>query len=422
MNRAGRQQLALPWLTSPADHAGALHPVGVRGLVAIATAADGWRERNYRPDVLPWVCQQLTGQSDAYVSQSRFKGRRSIANLVALGALWVDLDPGHAIGRHWNRDRAAELVTAARLALEDAHLPAPGVAISTGRGVHLVWRHAPVPRAVLPRWRACQDRLLDVLRHLGADPQVTDAARVLRLVGTTNSRAAAATATVEALTPLGPVWSFDALAVEILPLTRRELAELRSLRVARKRREHAARPAQQLTLATYGEKLLDDLQKLRAVRWLGGIPAGQRDGWLFPASVAMAWLVSALELPREIEILAHQAGTTWSAGEVRSRMSAVVARAHAAARGEVVEHDGIKYDPRYRFRASTLVRRLGITDDEMRRGDLVMLLSPELRRERRAGIEQAAARAGKRRRGLRARAEYLAQLAETKSRVTELLA
>ena len=35
-------------------------------------------------------------------------------------------------------------------------MPEPTFALANGRGLALIWFHSPVPRAVLPRWRACQ--------------------------------------------------------------------------------------------------------------------------------------------------------------------------------------------------------------------------------------------------------------------------
>ena len=82
-----------------------------------------------------------------------------------------------------------ELVRDAALrALDDAALPLPSFSVKTGRGIVLVWLHDPVPRHALPRWRLCQQRLLEVLRPFGGDAMCTDAARVLRLVGTRNSK------------------------------------------------------------------------------------------------------------------------------------------------------------------------------------------------------------------------------------------
>ena len=150
------------------------------------------------------------------------------SRLDELDALFVDLDyyktehadahPQHVLGLTLE-------------ALQDKQLPPPSFAVASGRGLALVWLHHAVPRAALPRWRACQQVLWHTLRHLGADRLASDAARVLRLVGTRNSRSSTL---VEGLTAPGEPWDFDQLADEILPLQRAELVALRLVR-ARKR-------------------------------------------------------------------------------------------------------------------------------------------------------------------------------------------
>jgi hypothetical protein len=113
--------------------------------------------------------------------------------------------------------------------LQRAQIPRPSLVVATGRGLALVWRHEPVPRYALPRWKACQDYIFDALRELGADPSARDAARVLRLVGSRNSKSG---------TTVGAIgedhgestWDFGDLADEILPLTREELKKVRAQR------------------------------------------------------------------------------------------------------------------------------------------------------------------------------------------------
>jgi hypothetical protein len=90
------------------------------------------------------------------------------------------------------------------------------LAISTGRGLALVWRHEPVPRHVLPKWARCQQHIFEALKGLGADPGVTDAARVMRLVGTYNSKSRTLVQTI--FENLDEVWEFGDLADKILPV------------------------------------------------------------------------------------------------------------------------------------------------------------------------------------------------------------
>ena len=60
--------------------------------------------------------------------------------------------------------------------------------INSGRGVHLYWRIEHAPYQALTTWQELEDYLYQQLKYLGADKRATDAARVLRLPGTINSK------------------------------------------------------------------------------------------------------------------------------------------------------------------------------------------------------------------------------------------
>jgi hypothetical protein len=369
-------QPAQDYTKHPDDHARALHPALSPGLVTVALRDTGrWLQTAIRPADLPLYVRELEGRADVYLSQNRFGGRRSVARLLQLSALWADLDYYRVPAlrdRHpwWVRD-------AALLALEDAGIPAPGLAIATGRGLCLLWRHSPIPRAALPRWRVCQQHIRAVLEPFGADGQALDAARVLRLIGTRNSKTGTL---VEAVSPLAPVWPFDDLAAEILPATRAEVHSILQARARRRARGDGPRPAVALSAGTYWETVLSDLQRLRRVRWFGTLPPGQRDAWMFVAGVAASWLVPASSLRREVYELAREAAS-WTPAAAESSLVSVLARAYAAARGERLTWCGVDVDPRYRMRAETVVNWLGIHEDEQRRGGLRVLVSADVRRE-----------------------------------------
>jgi hypothetical protein len=115
----------------------------------------------------------------------------------------------------------------------------------------------------------------------------------------------------------------------------------------------------------------------------------------------MAWLAPPQVLRREFYSLAQEAGC-WTEGEAVSRMSSVFKRAEMAARGERVEWRGKPVDPRYRFRAATMIEWREITSAEMRDADLRVLIDGDRRREpaRARRITYA------RRKGVLERAEY----------------
>ena len=298
---------APPWLVRtalqfPADHARVLHEDG-RGRVTIAQMSPGqgrWREQSVPVTDLAAVLSDFAGRTDCYLTQNRFwTRRRRIVDLAELDALFADLD----YYKTEFADRTPGLVFEAALrALDDADLPEPSFAIASGRGVALTWLHSPAPRQALPRWRLCQQRLFEVLKRFGADALATDAARVLRLVGTRNSKSGTI---VEAITPAAPPWLFDTLADEILPFTRAEIDILCAERVkCRAAREAGVRNGHPslvgFNAATLWQGRLDELERLLRHRWFGTLPPGHRDAWLFTAGIGASYLTPPSRLRREL--------------------------------------------------------------------------------------------------------------------------
>jgi hypothetical protein len=364
------------------------------------------------PDVLPAVA----GESNVYLSTQRFHGWRRISKLASCGALAVDLDYYRMPElRGMEPERVLET---AMIALEAARIPAPALAIASGRGLYLLWFHSPIPRQALTRWNACQRTLYEALKPLGADRAALDAARVLRLVGT---RHAGTGAMVRALAggaggDAGEVWDFDALAHEVLPVGRGELHDLRVHRAARDARRPRERPRgtpEGYTAATLWEARLSDLQRLRELRWFDGEMTDYRDRWLFIAGVAMGWLAVPAVLQRELHALAREVGG-WTEGKTRSKMHAVFRTAHAASRGERVEWQGVQVDPRYRMKNATVLDWLEITPEEER--EMTTLISDDERRRRWRERREAGRRAA----GAVKREKYLQTAAARREQVRTL--
>ena len=332
----------------------------------------------------------------------------------------------------------------------------------SGRGLQVKWVFTePLGRAALPRWKAVQMELNESLKDLGADPAAIDASRVLRLEGSVNSRTGETvrvlhvcrTATMGgALNSDGvAAYNFDILADTLLPFTRAELEEVRRQRDAERMYRESIEQAQAAIdkAATPAPKVggarrrggrrfsssqlawdrLEDLRKLIKMRgYEGGLPAGERNKYLFLAAVFLAQSCLVADLMSELHELASQFAPSWSKADIERCAVSVVSRAQAAAQGHKADFDGQKVDPRYRFSNPGLVRWLEITAEEAK--ELKCILTPEetlrrnkvrLRDVRRAGgamertsyLARAAAR--------RAEARAMADAGQSRACIAEYL-
>jgi hypothetical protein len=350
-------------------------------------------------DLLP----TYSDEEDVYITPNRFKGSRSEDRLIQLSALYSDVD--YYKIPELSALNAHQVLGIAMQALDQAEFPKPSLAVATGRGLALVWRHESVPPAALNKWKYCQDRIFDALLHLGADSNARDAARVLRLVGTRNSKTGTI---VETLLENDEVWDFSDLADRILPLTTAELEEQRpsgsTQRVQKesttaskgRRGEHKG-----LTLTTLYQARMRDLHRLIELRGYDQLPPGKRDEWMFCAAVALSYLEKPEFLEKKsIELGREKAG--WNERETRSCIQTVVRLAKTAAAGETVEWEGKQRDPRYRLTNNEIIKRLKITPTEQ--ASLETIISEDIKKQR----DKERKRQKRRKDGAVPRDEYLA--------------
>jgi len=352
---------------------------------------------------------------DVYISQNRFYGTRAVSRLAELSSLYADVD--YYKHSDLNGMHPLGVVELAFAELQRSKIPRPSLAVSTGRGLALIWRHYPVPRVVLPKWKLCQEYIFEALKGLGADPLARDAARVLRLVGSRNSKSGTI---VEAIWEEHgeAIWEFGDLADEILPLSRRELEERRAYRsenqdkIASKDSRSTSKSRDDIekrfTAATLALGRLGDLQRLLRLRGYDKLPPGQRDPWMFVAATSMACLVEPPFLEREILLLGKE-NAGWDEGETRPRMQAVISRVHAASMGDKVEWNGQQRDPRYWLKNKTIIDMLAITPSEEK--EMEVLISKDTKRQRDRERKERERRA----QGAKPRHEYLGEAREKRS-------
>lgn len=369
------------------DHTRRLHEGG-GGFVIVASKTEGWREWAVSTRQLEPFLRDFPHRIDAYITQNRFAGKhRRIAGLLEADALWADIDfykHPELAGMHPLSVRDEILFE-----LERKRIPEPSVTISSGRGVYVMWLHSPIPISELARWNDCQSYLHSILKGIGSDPASRDAARVLRIPGTTNSKSGSR---VEVLSSTDEVWEFDDLFFEIMGEAQRaprkgKVHDL-TTEAFRKGRGSGYFALNRWSPATLWALRYEELRKLREFRWPNGIPPGDRNNFLFISSVALSWITSPANMRRELSHLTRLCRGDWTEKHSEWSVQATLKRVLKAARGETVTYNGLEIDPRYRFKSESIVELLEISEKEMRtlgfRNLVSQVYSKEIRATRKA--------------------------------------
>lgn len=395
------QQLRLS-LRLPADHYNLVTPHQERELIAYTPKqAKNWHVLN--KEVARDALSRWVDQPDIYVTPTEFFNWRLIKNTAAFNALFVDLDAHKGEDIH----RQVELALAA---LDAAGIPEPNAIIYTGRGAHLYWLIERTDGRALPRWQACQRRLVKLCN---GDRMSADATRVLRVVGTLNSKADNFRVTAEPIHAIR--YDFDWLADQVLEKTRAQIRDIRAARAARLL-DHAVPTTQGKVYGSIYDRwalVYRDLHAIVAHRW-PGVPVedGHRDTVLFHMANALSWFTLSAALDNEIEAVARQITPSLSAAQARSYCSSVLRRA--------VGTTEQGREQRYKYGRETLYEQLSpLIPDELL-PNLRAIIPNELAADRKRDRNRESERRRRAAAGAVPRDEYLAT-AEEKRRQAHTL-
>lgn len=334
-------QLKLP-LRLPAEHYDLVSPFQKRELVAYTPQqAKSWHVLNRevaRDTLSRWV-----GEPDVYITPNEFYHWRRINNAAALNALYVDIDA------HQGQD-IVRLVTNALSAIDAAKIPEPNCIVYTGRGAHLYWLIERTSAQALPRWQACQRRLVEVCH---GDRMSADATRVLRVVGTINSKAENFKCSAEPIHSIRH--EFGWLADQILAFTRAEIRDIRAARAVRQAKTPAINVVRHTKPGSIYQRWYLVYKDLHAIvnhhNWAQeGIAAGQRNTVLFHMANALSWFTISDSLEHEIVAVARQLTPSLTTTEAKGYCSSVIRRAR--------ETTSTGQEKRYHYKRETLYAQL----------------------------------------------------------------
>ena len=129
------------------------------------------------------IVEELHDKEDVFLGpNTMYLPKRRVENIRQFRALFQDIDC-ESMGLE-----KAETVYMIWMLHYEVKIPKPTMVTDSGRGVHLYWRIQNAPYGALNTWQELQDYIYYNLKNFGADRKATDAARVLRLPGTINSR------------------------------------------------------------------------------------------------------------------------------------------------------------------------------------------------------------------------------------------
>lgn len=331
---------------------------------------------------------------DRYISVNEFYGWRCVRDLKSLRSCFVDIDGIYDF--EW-------IIST----VQSAGLPTPNMAVFSGRGTHLYWQINAVPKSALPVWQMVQNEIVKRMaaapEALNVDISVKDCSRVLRLVGSVNSKN---NEEVRGLVITPWKWDLHTLADEVLGFrdfsskkpvvtpedalaldVKKEAAAVRSFAAAQVRKGTSQR-TKTGSIYEWWHLVYRDLIRIGNANLLG-IPEGHRDSWLFLYAVSLSWFAEPETLADEVSEISKSYTQGLSKGEIRSVIEPILARAEAARAGEKIEWDGQLRDPRMYFKRSTLLARMKPIIPEDLYPDLRAIIPDDLRQERRQEREDA---------------------------------
>lgn len=170
-------------LQSSTEHIEIIHEYKGDGWITLANKKGKYKQRHYKYEKLVEELQEVIDVVNVYVSQNTFyKPQRRIETLRQLRACYIDLD---CYKTKYSKDAVIYLLEKDYF---NTKIPRPNLVINSGRGLYLIWLIEPVPYMALPLWRVIQKYLYEQIKEFGADKMAIDPTRVLRLVGTINAK------------------------------------------------------------------------------------------------------------------------------------------------------------------------------------------------------------------------------------------
>ncbi|WP_176251168.1 hypothetical protein [Sulfitobacter sp. HGT1] len=347
---------------------------------------DGLKQTPYKLGQMEFVLNHCRKDVDQYMSQAFFAtaNRRAI-NISAITHGFVDLDvydPKRNI-------RAAsfthsEMVTAIRMFCDDEGIPQPTMIISSGRGYYLKWMwDQPLPRKLAGVYTALLAGLIECFESFGSDRSCKDLSRILRVVGTVNSKNGERAKILDIAECNGQPLThrFEEVCNQVFKYSFDQVKEFRREAAEFEKRKKHYSPAQIKAFAAYKArksglsthawtdwhwKVVEDILTLTGMRG-GRIKEGQRAIFGHLLGCNLAPVVAPGQLYHELVAYSRMIlPSDYIEKELKNHASTLMSRYKDAQAGKTVEYNGKQYSPVYTYSKDRMIELLGIERDEMK--------------------------------------------------------
>ena len=400
---------------------------------AVAQLNNGyWTERHYPSKNQALERVKLLKQNrlvDVYMSVNSFETeRRASATLQNLNAIYCDLDSHSAT---FNLEATMHLLKSEFIG---SKVPLPSQIVATGRGLHLYWWLEGTTKQDLAKWELVRDRILndlsaitDYMPSVSVDYRCSDVARVLRAVGTYNTKAKQFCKVVEThqvrytlddlLECFYDVNISDLRAVRATPKNDSDNGQT-TLREAKKWQEIKVKDSKTGMVRIFNAynlicTRLRDFKKLLELR--NGHMAGMRDEFLTMYGWTVISKKDTLEtLQRELEGINCYFSEPLSDKEIAYKAQYIFKRFNK----EVIKGQDpttmTQFD-RYYFKNATIIKKLNITDLEQRQLETIISKEEKNRRDKKQKRDKRRNENGLTKRE-QAKADNIAKVQECKAR------
>lgn len=167
--------------TPKVDYIDNVHSKSKGWITRSVISKDGYTQWHYKYAELKDL--DLTGENIYITLNTFYKPCRRLEYIKELNALFIDLD---TYNTKFNKE---QILMDLEQNYFNKKVPIPNYVIDSGRGMYLIWLINSVPSKALPLWKAVQEYLYSQLECFGADRKALDATRILRVPGSINSKA-----------------------------------------------------------------------------------------------------------------------------------------------------------------------------------------------------------------------------------------